>query len=351
MVLGQDLALLNIAPEVFDAAASWVELADFVPAVLAGVESPARFQRCICAAGHKALYSDAWGGLPPRDFLMRLHPALAALRDRLYDRAYPPDRPAGRLTSRWAGAVRPSGGHSELRMGGFDAHYGAIGAGVRPGSLVKIIGTSTCDCASRRRAAARPMSPESAGSFPDRSCPGCSASKRASRLSATCSSGGSMASVRETRRCMRSCGGEAERLQPGESGLVALDWNNGNRTVLVDPRLTGLIVGQTLHTTRAEIYRALIEATAFRRARHHRAPAGVWACRSIGSCAAAGGRGKKIPCSMADLRKDVLDQSRCTWPDLRRRRRSARRFGSCRGPPAPAAGGYSDRFEGAQIGR
>src|SRR5262249_59988541 len=56
---------------------------------------------------------------------------------------------------------------------------------------------------------------------------------------------------------------EAQRLRPGESGLIALDWNNGNRTVLVDPRLTGLLVGQTLHTTRAEIYRALIEATAF----------------------------------------------------------------------------------------
>ena len=65
------------------------------------------------------------------------------------------------------------------------------------------------------------------------------------------------------RRCTRSCRREAATLAPGESGLLALDWNNGNRTILVDPRLTGLLLGQTLHTTRAEIYRALIEATAF----------------------------------------------------------------------------------------
>ena len=64
-------------------------------------------------------------------------------------------------------------------------------------------------------------------------------------------------------RCTRDLSAEAAKLQPGESGLLALDWNNGNRTILVDTRLTGLILGQTLHTTRAEIYRALIEATAF----------------------------------------------------------------------------------------
>src|SRR6185295_20192120 len=95
---------LKVAPDVFDAAASWVELADFVPAVLAGIDAPHAIQRCICAAGHKALYSDAWGGLPPGDFLNRLDPKLASLRERLYARAYPPDRPAGRLTAEWADA-------------------------------------------------------------------------------------------------------------------------------------------------------------------------------------------------------------------------------------------------------
>ena len=114
--------------------------------VLAGVASPREIKRCICAAGHKALYSDAWGGLPAREFLSRLDPKLAALRDRLYEKAYAPDRPAGRLAGAWAKELGlPEG--IPVAMGGFDAHYGAVGAGVKTGTLVKIIGTSTCDCA------------------------------------------------------------------------------------------------------------------------------------------------------------------------------------------------------------
>ena len=130
----------------FDAAASWVELADYVPAVLAGVTDPKDIVRCVCAAGHKAMYSDAWGGLPDEQFLARLDPKLAALRSRLYARAFPPDRPAGRLCEAWARDLGlPSG--IAVAMGGFDAHYGAVGAGVTSGTFVKIIGTSTCDIA------------------------------------------------------------------------------------------------------------------------------------------------------------------------------------------------------------
>src|SRR5262249_20732824 len=136
---------LNVAPDVFDAAASWVELADFVPALLAGVSDSRAIVRCICAAGHKAMYSDAWGGLPPAAFLTRLDPKLAALRDRLYDRAYAPGEPAGALTRAYADRFGLREGIA-IAMGGFDAHYGAVGAGIRTGSLVKIIGTSTCDC-------------------------------------------------------------------------------------------------------------------------------------------------------------------------------------------------------------
>ncbi|MBI3264521.1 MAG: ribulokinase [Acidobacteria bacterium] len=253
---------LNIAPDVFDAAASWVELADFVPAVLSGIESPRDMRRCICAAGHKALYAESWGGLPPADFLARLHPMLAGLRERLYDRAYPPDRPAGRLTDQWATAfgLRPG---IPVAMGGFDAHYGAVGAGVRPGTLVKIIGTSTCDCAV---APVRDRMPEVHGicGIVDGSImPGFYG------IEAGQSAVGDLLrwwveDVCEGDEALHArLTAEAARPQPGATGLVALDWNNGNRTILVDPRLTGLIIGQTLHTTRAEVYRALIEATAF----------------------------------------------------------------------------------------
>ena len=253
---------LNVAPDVFDAAASWVELADYVPAVLSGVQSPAAIVRGICAAGHKAMYSDEWGGLPSEAFLARLDPKLAALRSRLYDKAWSSDRPAGKLATEWADAFGLLES-TPIAMGAFDAHYGAIGAGVTTGTLVKIIGTSTCDIA---------IAP-AGGTTPD--VPGICGIVNGSVMPGYLGVEAGQSAVGDLLRwwvevvCEGSAAeharlsAEAAGLAPGESGLVALDWNNGNRTILVDPRLTGLIVGQTLHTTRAEIYRALIEATAF----------------------------------------------------------------------------------------
>lgn len=253
---------LNVAPDVFEAASSWVELADFVPALLAGIDSPRAIRRSVCAAGHKALYSEAWGGLPPIDFLARLDPKLASLPQRLFDRAYPADRPAGYLSSEWAATLGLTPG-IPIAMGGFDAHYGAVGAGIRPGTFVKIIGTSTCDCA---------IAPVD-GTLGD--LPGICGVVNGSIMPGYYGIEAGQSAVGDLLRWWveEICHGndgthdelarEAERLRPGASGLVALDWNNGNRTVLVDPRLTGLIVGQTLHTSRAEMYRALIEGTAF----------------------------------------------------------------------------------------
>jgi L-ribulokinase len=257
---------LNVAPDVFDAAASWVELADYVPAVLAGAASPRQIVRCVCAAGHKALYAEAWGGLPPVELLERLDPRLAALRSRLYDRALPPGTPAGHLCHEWATALDlPEG--IVIAMGGFDAHYAAVGAGVQPGTLVKIIGTSTCDCAvlPMRDGVAHdvPPIPGICGIVPGSIMPGYFG------IEAGQSAVGDLLNWWVDAVCEGDAAlhgqlsAQAATLHAGESGLVALDWNNGNRTILVDARLTGLIVGQTLHTTRAEIYRALIEATAF----------------------------------------------------------------------------------------
>lgn len=253
---------LNVAPDVFDAAASWVELADYIPAVLAGADDPKRIVRCICAAGHKAMYSEAWGGLPSKAFLARLDPKLADLRDRLFDTALPPGTPAGTLSAEWAGRLGLREG-IVIAMGGFDAHYGAVGSGVRPGTLVKIIGTSTCDCAIAPASSAVGDIPGICGIVNGSILPGFYG------IEAGQSAVGDILrwwvdGVCEGDEALHAAlSDEAARLAPGESGLVALDWNNGNRTILVDPRLTGLILGQTLHTTRAEVYRALIEATAF----------------------------------------------------------------------------------------
>lgn len=253
---------LNVAPDVFDAAYSWIELADFIPALLTGVNRSDDIVRCVCAAGHKAMYAEAWGGLPSKTFLARLDPKLAELRDRLFDKAWPPGRPAGVLSPEWADALGLPPGIA-IAMGGFDAHYGAVGSGVRTGTLVKIIGTTTCDCAVAPAGAASPDIPGICGSVPGSIMPGYIG------IEAGQSAVGDLLKwwaeiVCEGSDAMHAdLTGKAAVLRPGQSGLVALDWNNGNRTILVDPRLTGLLVGHTLHTTRAEIYRALIEATAF----------------------------------------------------------------------------------------
>jgi L-ribulokinase len=253
---------LRAAPDVFDAAASWVELADFVPALLSGVDDSRQIVRCICAAGHKGMYSEAWGGLPSKAFLAHLDPRMAGLRDRLYDNAWPAGRPAGRLSAQWARTLGLEPGIA-IAMGALDAHYGAVGSGIRTGTLVKIIGTSTCDCAIAPTGNALADIPGICGIVNGSIMPGYYG------LEAGQSAVGDLLQWWVEEVCEGDdalharLSAEAATMTPGSSGLVALDWNNGNRTVLVDARLTGLVLGQTLRTTRAEIYRALIEATAF----------------------------------------------------------------------------------------
>jgi L-ribulokinase len=253
---------LKVAPEVFHAAASWVELADFVPAVLAGVDDPGKIVRGICAAGHKAMYSDQWGGLPAKGFLEELDPELAALRDRLYDEALPPGLPAGHLSGEWARKLDLPQGIA-IAMGGFDAHYGAVGSGIQTGTLVKIIGTSTCDCAIKPVNGDIRDIPGICGIVNGSILPGYYGIEAGQSAVGDLLNWWVEAVAERDDSHHLELSSQAAKLKPGASGLLALDWNNGNRTVLVDPLLTGLLIGQTLHTTRAEIYRALIESTAF----------------------------------------------------------------------------------------
>jgi len=254
------------APDVFKAAYSWVELADFIPAYITGNTDPHTLQRGICAAGHKALYADRWGGLPRADFLASLDKDLVPLRERYAKRAVPSDQLAGHLTAAVAKKVGLPAG-VPVAVGAFDAHMGAVGAGIKPGSLVKIIGTSTCDMLVAPLDADLAEIPGLCGVVPGSIIPdmvGLEAGQSAvgdifnwfvSQMAPSKHTAKGNPHVNLTR--------EAQKLRPGESGLMALDWNNGNRTVLVDPLLTGLLMGQTLHTTAAEVYAALVEATAF----------------------------------------------------------------------------------------
>jgi len=223
------------------------------------VNNPQAVQRGICAAGHKALYSDEWGGLPDKEFLAMLDPKLAALRDRLYAKAHDATHAAGALCPEWAVKLGLPAG-IPIAIGEMDVHYGAIGSGVDEGVVVKAIGTSTCDCTVVRADKKVADIPGICGIVPGAILPGYYG------IEAGQSAVGDIFKWWVEGVCKgdhAALTAEAAALRPGQSGLLALDWNNGNRTILVDPMLTGLIVGQTLHTTQAEIYRALIEATAF----------------------------------------------------------------------------------------
>jgi len=250
----------KVAPKVMGAATSWIEYADWIPAVLTGTE--ARPMRGICAAGHKAMYHGSWGGYPAEDFLGRLDPALGPLRRGLgMVKAVTVDQAVGGLTAEWAQRLGLPAG-IPVAAGAFDAHLGAVGSGIAPGTLVKILGTSTCDMMIAPLVPELPDIPGICGIVPGSIVPGCYG------LEAGQSAVGDIFNwwvqkIAPQGATHEALAEEAGRLRPGESGLLALDWNNGNRTVLVDQRLTGLLLGQTLATRPAEVYRALIEATAF----------------------------------------------------------------------------------------
>ena len=258
------LHCLRTVPEVFNAAHTWVECADWVPAMLTGTEAPGRLTICVCAAGHKAMFNADWGGYPDAEFLSQLDPKLGVLRSRLPNVAGTIDKAVGRLTADWAGRTGlPEG--IPVAVGAFDAHLGGVGSGIAPGALVKIIGTSTCDMMVVPVGQKLADVPGLCGIVNGSILPGYHG------LEAGQSAVGDIFNwfVNYIQPGGKKAGSHEEltkaavKLQPGESGLLALDWNNGNRTVLVDQRLTGLLLGQTLYTTPAEIYRALIEATAF----------------------------------------------------------------------------------------
>ncbi|MGO8748180.1 MAG: ribulokinase [Thermoguttaceae bacterium] len=254
------------SPKIFEAAWSWVELADFIPGFVTGNLDPETMPRGICAAGHKAMYNDQWDGLPSEEFLASIDPGLVDVRRHYTAKAVPANRKAGELTADVAAEVGLPPG-VPVAVGAFDAHMGAVGAGIKAGTLVKIIGTSTCDMLVAPMDQPLANIPGVCGIVPGSIVPGMygleAGQSAVGDIFNWCAS--RLAPKQYTVRgdAHANLTAEAEKLKAGESGLLALDWNNGNRTILVDPLLTGLLIGQTLHTTAAEIYRALVEATAF----------------------------------------------------------------------------------------
>lgn len=250
---------------VSEAAYVWLELQDFVPAQLCGISNPKDLKIGACAAGHKGMYSDEWDGFPDADFLNQLNPQLGRVRERLPKSAYTSDEAAGRLSEAWASRLGLTAG-TPVAVGCLDAHAGAVGTGISSGTIVKIMGTSTCDMAVSALGEGNIDAAGLSGAVNGSIIPGMTG------LEAGQSAVGDLfewgAKLFQTpdetlAHTFERLTAGATELRPGESGLLALDWNNGNRSILMDARLSGLLIGQSLQTQPHEIFRAFIEATAF----------------------------------------------------------------------------------------
>ncbi|MBZ5586227.1 MAG: ribulokinase, partial [Acidobacteriia bacterium] len=216
---------------------------------------PAAVPRSVCAMGHKWMWNSNLGGLPPEEFLTAVDPLLAGVRDKLNGGYAPSSRIAGRLTAEWAEklGMRPG---IPIPVGAFDAHWDAIGAGVRLGDVVNVVGTSTCIMAISDAPALIPgvcgvvqgsIDPKRTGIEAGLSATGDIFEAIARRAGST---------VAEMSRGL-------EDYRAGETGLLRLTWDNGDRTVLVNPELSGVTLGWRLtHTAQDELF-AAIEGTAF----------------------------------------------------------------------------------------
>ncbi len=235
--------------------ASAFEHCDMVAAVLCGVHNPAQAHRSVCAMGHKWLWNAALGGLPPEDFLAQVDPLLKGVREKLAGTYETSDKIAGQLAPEWAEKLGLSPG-IPIPVGAFDAHWDAVGAGVRLGDVVNVIGTSTCIIG---LSAESQLVPGVCGVVPG------SVDPALTGIEAGLSAVGDIfeAIARRAGTTAAQLSGELQNYRAGETGLLRLTWDNGDRTVLVNPELGGVTLGWNLSHTAADELFAAIEGTAF----------------------------------------------------------------------------------------
>lgn len=268
------------------AAYSWVEHCDWITALLIGNTTPESLKRSRCAAGHKAMWHEEWGGLPPDDFWAEIDPLLKGIRKRLYSDTFTSDNTAGEISASWARKL----GLPEnilIGVGTLDAHMGAIGGQIQPNQLVKVIGTSTCD-----------MMVVSESTLQNRIVHGISGQVKGSILpnmigleagqsafgdiyawfrevlfnttaniiqkSTALNESDKSAILKEILDSLISdLSEEAAKIPIDINGTLAIDWMNGRRTPYSNQSLKGGIIGINLSTSAPNIFKSLVEATAF----------------------------------------------------------------------------------------
>ncbi|HKJ43038.1 MAG TPA: ribulokinase, partial [Sunxiuqinia sp.] len=281
--------LLHVSREdaaVYRAANSWVEHCDWIPAVLTGNTRPKTLKRSRCAAGHKAMWHEAFEGLPSEEFLEALDPMLGGLRDRLYKETFTCDVSVGNLSKEWADKLGLTT-NVVIGVGAFDAHLGAIGAEIEPYYLSKVMGTSTCDmlispmeevgdklvsgiCGQVDGSIAPGMLGMEAGqsAFGDiyawfKRVLMWPAEQILAKTTIVSEEQRAQLLDEMSDKMIAELTKEAEKLEIAESGVLAIDWMNGRRTPDANQNLKGALAGLSLGTDAPRIFRALVEATAF----------------------------------------------------------------------------------------
>jgi L-ribulokinase len=231
------------------------EHCDMAAAVLCGITDPAEAPRSVCAMGHKWMWNEALGGLPPEDFLVAVDPLLKGVRAKLGGRYATSDCLAGRLAPDWAAKLGLRAG-IPIPIGAFDAHWDAVGAGARTGDVVNVVGTSTCIIAMSDETR---LIPGVCGVVPG------SVHPKKTGVEAGLSATGDIleAIARRAGSTVAALSTGLESYKAGQTGLLRMSWDNGDRTVLVNPELGGITLGWNLtHAPQDELF-AAIEGTAF----------------------------------------------------------------------------------------
>lgn len=265
---------------------SWVEHCDWMPAFLTGKTKPEEIVRSRCAAGHKAMWLEEWGGLPSEEFLMAISPRLKGYRERLFDKTYTSAEKVGNLTPEWAEKLG-LGTNVVVGASAFDCHMGAVGAEIETKTFVRVIGTSTCDImvASYEEMKDK-LIPGICGQVDGSVIPGMVGLEAGQSAfgdiyawfknvlawpienivanSSLINAETKSKLIDETLdKMIVELSKEAEQIPISESAVLAIDWMNGRRTPDASQLVKGSITGLTLGSTAPMIFKALVEATAF----------------------------------------------------------------------------------------
>lgn len=280
------LHILREDKEVSAAIHSWVEHCDWIPFLLTGGNKASAIKRGICSAGHKGLWNEEWGGLPPDDFFAGIDPLLKGFTGRLYTEVFASDQPVGNISKEWADRLGLSEG-VVIGIGAFDCHMGAVGGQIEPYYLSKVMGTSTCDIlVAPTDEVADTLVKGICGQVPGSVIPGMMGMEAGQSAFGDAYawfknliawplqnilSQSSLLDAVTIKKLIEETGDkilpelsrQAAQLTFDENSELAIDWLNGRRTPDANQLLEGAFSGLSLGTNAPQLFRALVEATCF----------------------------------------------------------------------------------------